>query len=143
MNNKYESLKLQNQLCFPLYACAKEIVKKYKEDLDRINLTYTQYLVMLVLWEKDELNVKELGEYIMLDSGTLTSVLKKLEEKGVLTRERSKVDERNLVVKLTEAGSNLKDEAICVPEAMSKKVNLTQEEAKTLYTLLYKVLGVE
>ncbi len=141
--DKYESLKLQNQLCFPLYACAKEIVKRYKEDLDKINLTYTQYLVMLVLWEKDELNVKELGEYLLLDSGTLTSVLKKLEEKTYLTRERSKVDERNLVVKLTSEGVKLKECALCVPQSMGTKLNLTPEEAKTLYTLLYKVLKTE
>ncbi len=139
----YDSLKLQNQLCFPLYACSKEIVKRYKEDLDKINLTYTQYLVMLVLWEKDELNVKELGEYLMLDSGTLTSVLKKLEEKNYLTRERSKVDERNLIVRLTSEGETLKETALCVPQSMGKKMNLTQEEAKTLYTLLYKVLNSE
>ncbi len=141
--DKYESLKLQNQLCFPLYACAKEIVKRYKEDLDKINLTYTQYLVMLVLWEKDELNVKELGEYLLLDSGTLTSVLKKLEDKGYITRARSKIDERNLVVTLTKDGEALKEYALCVPQSMGKKLNLTQEEAKTLYTLLYKVLETE
>ncbi len=143
MDNKYDALKLQNQLCFPLYACAKEVVKRYKDELGSINLTYTQYIVMLVLWENDELNVKELGESLLLDSGTLTAVLKKLEDKKLLTRERSKIDERNLVVKLTENGKLLKEQALCVPNAMAKKMNLTPEEGKLLYSLLYKVLENE
>lgn len=139
--NIYDSLKLQNQICFPLYACAKEVVKKYKEDLDKINLTYTQYITMLVLWEEDGVNVKELGHYLFLDSGTLTSVLKKLEQKGLVTRQRSLVDERNLVVMLTDEGVKLKDKAINIPQNMASKCDITPDEAKILYKLLYKVLG--
>lgn len=94
MADKYDLLKLENQLCFPLYACSKEIVRRYKVYLDKLDLTYTQYIVMMVMWEDKELNVKELGDKLFLDSGTLTPVLKKLESKGYVTRERSKIDER-------------------------------------------------
>lgn len=139
--NIYDVLKLKNQICFPLYACAKEVIKKYKEDLDKIDLTYTQYIAMIVLWEEDGINVKELGNYLFLDSGTLTSVLKKLEAKGLVTRRRSKIDERNLVVILTDKGIKLKDEAVSIPLKMAKKSNITPEEAATLYKILYKVLG--
>ena len=96
MADKYDSLKLENQLCFPLYACSKEIVRRYKVYLDKLDLTYTQYIVMMVMWEDKELNVKELGDKLFLDSGTLTPVLKKLESKGYVTRERSKIDERTI-----------------------------------------------
>lgn len=140
-NDKYEALKLENQLCFPLYACSKEIVRKYKPYLDELELTYTQYIAMLVLWEKKEMNVKELGECLYLDSGTLTPVLKKLEAKGYLTRCRSKEDERNLVIQITEAGEQLKEKAVCVPEKIGQCVCLEPEEASQLYHLLYKVLG--
>lgn len=140
-NDKYEALKLENQLCFPLYACSKEIVRKYKPYLDELELTYTQYIAMLVLWEKKEMNVKELGECLYLDSGTLTPVLKKLEAKGYLTRCRSKEDERNLVIQITEAGEQLKEKAVCVPEKIGQCVCLEPEEASQLYRLLYKVLG--
>ena len=94
--DKFDCLKLENQLCFPLYACSKEIVKKYKPFLDKIDLTYTQYITMIVMWEKREINVKELGNCLYLDSGTLTPLLKKLEQKGYVTRQRSEKDERNL-----------------------------------------------
>ncbi|MCR5207484.1 MAG: MarR family transcriptional regulator [Eubacterium sp.] len=141
MQDKYDSLKLENQLCFPLYACSKEVVKRYKPFLDRLDLTYTQYITMMVLWERRRINVKELGESIFLDSGTLTPLLKKLEKKGYITRERSKEDERNLIVSITEKGDALRDEAVEVPVQMGKCVNLTKEEAKTLYALLYKLLG--
>lgn len=141
MNDKYQSLKLENQLCFPLYACSKEVVRMYKPLLDRIDLTYTQYITMMVLWDKEQLNVKELGKCLYLDSGTLTPVLKKLETKGYLTRVRSKEDERNLVVSITEEGRELKDKAIQVPEMLAQCVKLSATEAATLYQLLYKVLG--
>ena len=140
MKNKYDILKLENQLCFPLYACAREVVKKYKPFLDKINLTYTQYITMMVMWERKELNVKELGEYLYLDSGTLTPVLKKLESKGYITRTRSKDDERNLLVRLTEQGGKLKEQAVEIPMQLEKCVKLTLEEAKELYKLLYKML---
>lgn len=90
MSNEYDALKLCNQLCFPLYACAKEIVRRYKPYLDEIDLTYTQYIAMMVLWEHKQINVKDMGAFLYLDSGTLTPVLKKLEQKGYLTRERDK-----------------------------------------------------
>ncbi len=138
---KYESLKLGNQLCFPLYACSKEIIRKYKPYLDDIDLTYTQYIAMMVLWEKKTVNVKMLGECLYLDSGTLTPVLKKLESKGYITRERSSEDERNLVVSITEEGEKLKDKALSIPPAMGSCVKLTQEEAALLYKLLYKIIG--
>ncbi|MBR1741578.1 MAG: MarR family transcriptional regulator [Lachnospiraceae bacterium] len=140
-DERYEGLKLKNQLCFPLYACAKEIVRRYKPFLDEIDLTYTQYITMMVLWEHGELNVKHLGECLFLDSGTLTPLLKKLEAKGYLERKRSKEDERNLIVCITEEGEALKEKAVCIPEKMGGCINLTQEEALQLYGLLYKLLG--
>lgn len=141
MNENYDSLKLENQLCFPLYACAKEIVRKYKPFLEDLDLTYTQYIAMMVLWEKKQMNVKELGESLYLDSGTLTPLLKKLEAKGYVRRERSKADERNLVITITKEGEDLKEQALCVPMQMGQCVKLTQEESAQLYQLLYKVLG--
>ena len=138
---KYDSLKLENQLCFPLYACSKEIVRSYKPFLDKIDLTYTQYITMMVLWEKKKVNVKTLGKSLFLDSGTLTPVLKKLEAKGYINRERNAADERNLEVTITPAGEKLRDEALCIPENMGSCVKLTQEEAQALYKLLYKVIG--
>ncbi len=138
---KYESLKLGKQLCFPLYACSKEIIRKYKPYLDDIDLTYTQYITMMVLWEKNTVNVKTLGECLYLDSGTLTPVLKKLESKGYITRVRSSEDERNLVVSITDEGMALRDKALSIPDAMGSCVQLTAEEAEVLYKLLYKIIG--
>ena len=138
---KYDSLKLENQLCFPLYACAKEIIRKYKPYLDEVDLTYTQYITMMVLWEKKELNVKELGSFLYLDSGTVTPVMKKLESKGYIMRSRSKEDERNLVIMITKEGEKLKDQALSVPASMGKCIRLEPEEAAQLYKLLYKILG--
>lgn len=139
----YDSLKLKNQICFPLYACSREIIKRYKPFLDEIDLTYTQYITMMVLWEKKSVTVKELGSSLYLDSGTLTPLLKKLEQKGYLTRRRSEEDERNLNVTITEAGEELKKRAVLIPERMSACVALEPEEAKELYRLLYKVLETE
>lgn len=138
---KYEALKLEKQLCFPLYACSKEIIRKYKPYLDDIDLTYTQYITMMVLWEKKTVNVKTLGECLYLDSGTLTPVLKKLESKGYITRERSSEDERNLVVSITDEGIALREKALSIPDAMGSCVQLTAEEAGILYKLLYKIIG--
>ena len=140
MENKYDALKLENQLCFPLYAAAKEIVGKYHDVLEELNLTYTQYIVMMVLWNSDSINVKELGKRVYLDSGTLTPLLKKLENKGYIQRIRDKIDERNVFVSLTKEGIALKDKAINVPSTIGKCIPLSLEEAKTLYSLLYKVL---
>ncbi|WP_035781395.1 MarR family winged helix-turn-helix transcriptional regulator [Butyrivibrio sp. LB2008] len=144
MNNKkdnYDPLKLENQLCFPLYACSKEIIRKYKPYLDDIDLTYTQYITMMVMWDKKSVNVKTLGECLFLDSGTLTPVLKKLESKGYITRERSEKDERNLVVSITDSGMKLRDKAIDIPQKIGSCVMLTPEEAKILYNLLHKIIG--
>ena len=143
MNEKYESLKLKSQLCFPLYACAKEIIRRYKPFLDQVDLTYTQYITMMALWENESMNVRELGLVLFLDSGTLTPVLKKLESKGYIERKRSKEDERNLIVTVTEKGWKLREEALSIPESMSSCVNLEPEEASELYRLLYKVLGTQ
>lgn len=141
MKECYDELKLQNQLCFPLYACSKEVVKKYKPLLNKFDLTYTQYITMMVLWENKEMNVKELGKSLYLDSGTLTPLLKKLESKGYIIRKRAKEDERNLIIQLTQKGLKLKDEVKDVPLKISKCVNLDKEEAEELYRLLYKILG--
>ena len=138
---KYEGLKIENQLCFPLYAASKEIVRKYRPYLDELDLTYTKYITMMVLWEKKKVNVKELGEKLYLDSGTLTPVLKSLEKKGYITRVRSKSDERVLIISITEKGEALKERAVNVPAAVSTCVKLDSEEASELYRLLYKVLG--
>ena len=140
MSNEFDTLKLENQLCFPLYACSREIVKKYKPYLDELDLTYTQYITMMVMWEKKQINVKELGECLFLDSGTLTPLLKKLEQKGWVTRQRAKSDERVLIVTLTEAGDELRRKAVTVPQKMACCVKLSQEEVQILYTLLYKLL---
>lgn len=140
MSNEFDVLKLENQLCFPLYACSKEVVRRYKPFLDEIDLTYTQYIVMLVMWEKSKITVKELGECLYLDSGTLTPVLKKLEAKGYVSRSRSKEDERNLEVSLTSQGEQLREEAVDIPSKLGKCINLNSEEALKLYELLYKIL---
>ncbi len=141
MGDKFDCLKISNQLCFPLYACSKEIVKRYKPYLDPIDLTYTQYITMLVVWEEEEITVKALGDKLFLDSGTLTPVLKKLEQKGYVSRSRSKDDERNLIITLTKEGEELKKQACEIPAKMGKCVCLSTEEAQQLYGLLYKILG--
>ncbi|MBE5795411.1 MAG: MarR family transcriptional regulator [Clostridiales bacterium] len=141
MDSRYDALKLENQLCFPLYACSRNVIREYKPFLDRLDLTYTQYIAMLVLWERGSMTVKELGEALYLDSGTLTPLLKKLEAKGLITRKRSTADERNLILTLTKAGTAMRDEAAHIPTELAKKVPLSPEEARTLYELLYKVLG--
>ncbi len=136
-----EMLKLNNQLCFPLYACSREVIKKYKPFLDAIGLTYTQYIAMMVLWETKSINVKSLGEQLYLDSGTLTPLLKKMEIQGLVKRERDVKDERNLIVTITEQGENLKAQASDIPLQMRECLLLSADEAKMLYQLLYKLLG--
>lgn len=138
---KYDVLKLANQLCFPLYAASKETVKLYRPLLEKLNLTYTQYIAMMVFWEHKKMNVKELGEKLYLDSGTLTPVLKSLEAKGYVRRYRSTEDERVLLIEVTEAGEALRDEALPIPGQMACHVHLSPEESKALYGLLYKLLG--
>ena len=141
MSDKYDALKLERQLCFPLYACSKEIVRAYTPLLDEIGLTYTQYITMMVMWEHKELRVKEVGKLLYLDSGTLTPLLKKLEEKGYVTRRRSEADERDVIVSITESGEALKEKAVHVPEKMSGCIELEPQKAKALYDLLYEIIG--
>ena len=140
MEDKYAPLKLSNQLCFPLYACSRETIKLYKPWLDEIGLTYTQYITMMVLWEKKSATVKALGKELFLDSGTLTPLLKKLEDKGLVTRRRSERDERNLIVTITEAGEALKDRALHIPYEMAKCITLPEGEIRELYRMLHTLL---
>ena len=135
-----EALKLKNQLCFPLYAAARRVTGVYTPYLKPLGLTYTQYIVFMVLWEQDGLQVSEIGEKLLLDSGTLTPLLKKMEAQGYLTRTRSKLDERSVIVSLTEKGKALKEEVGQIPMKAAQCVRLSPEEAQTLYKLLYKVL---
>lgn len=140
-NMHFDTLKIENQLCFPIYACAREVIKKYKPFLDEIGITYTQYIVMLVLWSEKSINVKCLGEVLYLDSGTLTPVLKKLQAQGLICRERLKEDERNLLITLTKKGEELKESAKAIPEKIGSCVNISKEEAISLHTILYKILS--
>ena len=141
MADPYEALRLKNQLCFPLYACAKEIVNAYKPYLDELDLTYTQYITMMVMWEHRELRVKDIGKCLFLDSSTLTPLLKRLEEKGYVVRKRSSRDERDLIVTLTDSGEALRERAVTVPERLGACVELDPQKAQELYALLYEVLG--
>ena len=139
-NETYEQLKLENQLCFPLYAAARAVVGKYGPLLKELGLTYTQYIVMMVLWENDGISVSDLGGKLHLDSGTLTPLLKKLENIGYVTRKRSEEDERVVLVSLTDTGRGLKEKAAEVPGEVASCVPLTPEEAAALYGLLYKII---
>ena len=135
-----DMLLLRNQLCFPIYACAREVIKAYHEPLSSLDLTYTQYLVMMVLWEEKKKSVRELGDCLYLDSGTLTPLLKKMEAKGYIVRERCPEDERCVIVSLTAKGEALRKDAESVPRCMAEKSPLSKEEAETLYKILYKLL---
>ena len=140
LEEKYECLKLSHQLCFPLYACSREMIKLYKPWLDELGLTYTQYITMMVLWEHKAMTVKALGQELYLDSGTLTPLLKKLEEKGLVTRRRSDLDERNLIVTITEKGEAMRDQALHIPAEMTKCINLPKEDIRDLYRMLHQLL---
>lgn len=140
--DRYDTLKLENQLCFPLYAASREVIKHYHPYLTQLGLTYTQYIAMMVLWADRRISVKELGRKLFLDSGTLTPVLKSLEEKGYVNRRRSSEDERVLIVEITDEGEALKERAVSIPEKIAGCVKLDTEEAIQLYQLLYKVLAV-
>ena len=137
----YEVLKIENQLCFPLYVCSKEIIRKYKPYLNKLGLTYTQYITMMILWEVKEINVKSLGDRLFLDSGTLTPLLKKLEQKKYISRVKSTIDERKLIISITKKGEELKSIAKNIPTSIDKCLNLTEKESIELYKLLYKVLN--
>jgi len=142
-SERYAALRLENQLCFPLYAASREVIRHYRPHLDTLNLTYTQYITMMVLWAEREISVKLLGQRLYLDSGTLTPLLKSLEAKGYVTRTRSESDERVVLVRLTETGLALQEKALSVPAGMRLCIHLTPEEAATLYKLLYKLLADE
>ncbi len=138
--NPYEALRLENQLCFPLYAAAREIIKRYRPCLEPLGLTYTQYITMMVLWETRRISVRDLGQKLHLDSGTLTPLLKGLEAKGFLQRFRCAEDERILIVELTDEGAALREKAVAVPQQMAGCVRLEPSEAAELYRLLYKLM---
>ncbi len=134
------TLKLENRICFLLYAASRDVIKSYKPYLDDMGLTYTQYITMIVMWEEKSITVKELGKRLYLDSGTLTPLLKKMEAKGLLTRKRSFEDERNLIVTVTEEGERLKEMADGVPEKILAGSEISLEEAVTLRALLLKII---
>jgi DNA-binding MarR family transcriptional regulator len=136
----YDALKLNNQVCFPLYACSKELIRQYGPHLKKLNLTYTQYIVMMVIWEKETVSSRELSECLHLDYGTLTPVLKRLEAAGYLNKQRSDEDERLLTLSLTEKGRKLKEDAVSIPPAIADCMGLTAEEFGVLYALTYKAL---
>lgn len=138
----YDLLALENQLCFPLYAASREIIKLYRPHLDALNLTYTQYITMMVLWAEKKVNAKELGKRLFLDSGTLTPVLKSLEAKGWVNRYRSVEDERMLLVELTESGMALREQVQDIPEKISRCLNLNTDEIEQLHFLLNKLLKI-
>jgi MarR family transcriptional regulator, organic hydroperoxide resistance regulator len=142
MQNKIEKV-LEDQLCFLLYASSREMTKKYKPLLDKLEVTYPQYLVLLLLWEQDTLTVKKLGELLALDSGTLTPMLKRMEQNGLIVRERSTEDERSVMIKLTEKGLGLQEEACFIPErisAMSGEDKKVVEDLKASLLQLLKTL---
>ena len=138
---RYEMLKLENQLCFPLYACARDVIRQYKPFLDELDLTYTQYIAMMVLWEERQVSVKELGEKLYLDSGTLTPLLKKLEIRGLITRARSPEDERKLIVALTPEGMALRERALDIPGRMASCSKLDPADAAELHRILHGMLA--
>lgn len=140
MTDRYEALKLKNQLCFPLYAVSKEIVKQYTPLLDKIGLTYTQYIAMMVLWEEKEVTVKALGNRLLLDSGTITPVLKTLEKKGYVNRRRSQTDERVVYAVLTDEGLALREQAVEIPEKIGSCIPLEPEDAANLYRILHTIM---
>lgn len=141
--DKYDSLLLKNQLCFPTYAVANKILRKYQPLLDKLNLTYTQYIVMMVMWEKKKVNEKELCEALHLKTNTIAPLIKKLKDKGFILINKDKEDKRNLIISLTKLGEDLKEKAVDVPPSIAEEFNLTEEEALFLYKILYKILDYE
>lgn len=140
--DKYNILKLENQLCFRLYASSREVIKKYKPILYQYNLTYTQYLTMLVLWENEKITVKGIGEKLHLDSGTLTPLIKKLEKMNLVTKYRSKEDDRVVIVELTDEGRKLKDEMIDVPRKAFCSLGIEKEQILELKKNLDSLLEI-
>ncbi len=141
MAQEYEQLLLKNQLCFPLYACGRKIVGSYTPYLKPLGLTYTQYIVMMVMWEKEKVNVGQLGDLLHLDAGTLTPLLKRLEKAGLVTRQRSRDDERITIISITPEGELLKEKCKDIPAKLATEgMALSMEETEELYRLLYKML---
>lgn len=138
--DRYACLRLDRQLCFPLYACSKEVVRRYRPMLDALGITYTQYITMMALWEHRTMSVKSIGELLCLDSGTLTPLLKKLEERGYVTRSRSGRDERVLMVSVTKEGMALREKALSVPGAVASCIPIDPEDAATLYRILRSMM---
>ena len=138
--DKYDCIRLGNQICFPLYACAKEVVRQYREPLEKLGLTYTQYVVMMVLWEFGGMTEGELGKRVYLDSGTLAPLLKRMEKQGYITRVRPETNERKLFIELTPAGEALKDRATEVPSEMQGCLKLERDELMQLKKLLDKAI---
>ena len=136
-----ESLKLENQLCFPLYACAKEIVRRYTPLLEPLGLTYTQYIAMMVMWKHKSISVRDMGKLLFLDSGTLTPMLKKMEKAGWIQRKRSERDERMVILTITARGEELHDKAAEIPSKMARCVALENDDALQLYSLLNKLIN--
>lgn len=141
-DREYDILKLDNQLCFSLYVCSKEIIRKYKSLLEPYGLTYTGYIIMMALWEEDDITIKSLGEKLFLDSGTLTPLLKKLESQGYIIRTRSQQDERNVYIKLTKEGKDLKAEALCIPKQLICNLEMDEEKGKLLIEELHKLMKI-
>lgn len=141
--DKYDSLLLRNQLCFPTYAVANKILRKYQPLLDKLDLTYTQYIVMMVMWERKTVNEKELCDELRLKTNTLAPLIKRLKEKEFISISKDKKDKRNLVISLTEKGEKIKEKAVDVPTSIAEEFNLTVEEATFLYRILYKILDYE
>ena len=139
--DKYDCIRLDNQLCFPLYACAKEVVRQYRKPLNEIGLTYTQYVVMMVLWENGGMTEGELGKRVHLDSGTLAPLLKRLEKQGLVNRIRPDNNERKLFLTLTEEGEAMKEKAVMIPEAMKGCIPLAEEDMVLLRDLLTRALA--
>ncbi|MBE6527362.1 MAG: MarR family transcriptional regulator [Thermoplasmata archaeon] len=140
MADPYDCLRLENQLCFPLYVCAKEVVRRYKPFLDPLDLTYTQYITMMVMWGRDRISVKDIGALLHLDSGTLTPLLHKLEEKGYVERSRDPYDERSVIIGITSEGEALKEKAKDIPAAVGFCLNISAEDAQVLYGILTRMM---
>lgn len=137
----HEALKLTNQLCFPLYAASRSVVNLYTPYLKPLGLTYTQYIVLLVLWEKDGITVGEICDKLMLDNGTLSPLLKKMQQAGYIERKRNQKDDRVVLVTLTEEGKAVQEKAKEIPKEVSSCIDLPSEKAQTLYDLLYELLA--
>ncbi|RJE84328.1 MarR family transcriptional regulator [Paenibacillus sp. 1011MAR3C5] len=136
-----QTLKLENQICFAIYACSRELTKLYRPLLQELGLTYTQYVTMLALWEQDQVTVSALGAKLYLDSGTLTPLLKKLEAAGLVTRTRDKNDERNVVIALTEQGSQLREQALDIPEKLLCQLDASPEEGAFLLAQMQELMA--